>query len=68
MAKGGLWTLRSITRAHHAIPLYAMQATTPETALRPFQAWLPAGAQGSLQLYFTPLDTPSLCTSEQEIG
>jgi hypothetical protein len=42
--KGGVWAYRegrpwtplSITRAYHALPLYALQAATPETTSRSF--------------------------------
>jgi hypothetical protein len=30
--EGRPWTISSITRAYHALPLYALQAATPETA------------------------------------
>jgi hypothetical protein len=35
--KGWLWTLLSNARACHALPFYALQVATPETALQPFQ-------------------------------
>lgn len=32
----------NIARARQGLPLYAVQAANTETALRPFQGWLPA--------------------------
>jgi hypothetical protein len=55
--KRWLWTLLSISRAHHALPFYALGAGHPEKALRLFQRWSACRA-GVLQLFSTPLDAP----------
>jgi hypothetical protein len=41
----------------YALPLYALRAATPETALWPFQGWLPTGRAACCFLA-NPLDTP----------
>jgi hypothetical protein len=59
----GIWqgvsmdSLEYQSRACHALPLYALWAATPKTALRPFQKWPPTGwaVYGCLT---TPLDIP----------
>jgi hypothetical protein len=52
----------SFTRAHHALPFYALQAGHPKTAtlgtaLQPFRGW-PTRRAGDLQPSSILLDTP----------
>jgi hypothetical protein len=51
------WTLLAISRAHHALPFYALWVGHPEKALLLFQRWSACRA-GGLQLFSTPLDAP----------
>jgi hypothetical protein len=56
----GVWrgaAMDSLTRAYHALPLYVLQAATPETTSWPFQGWPPTG-QASVSRLDTSLDTP----------
>ena len=59
--KGYPWIPQIITRVRHALPLYALWVTTPETAIKSFQEWLLAG-RVPYKHPTTILDTPC-CTS-----
>jgi hypothetical protein len=38
-----IWQGMAIATALQALPFYALHAATPETAIWPFQGWLPTG-------------------------
>jgi hypothetical protein len=50
------WTPQSITRAHHALPLYALWAATPETSVE--YGWVAACKAGVPRPSSTTMNTP----------